>query len=369
MRKTEILEVREVYWYMGYLKNDIHKVTNTDIIIIHPMEHIYTLLWSMKRCLNLNSILIANNTTLTLYTGSEFDLNINRYCENIKIITWDSIDFFSKFCIFTMPTFFSTFNKNQIHYNTQKEIEPTKLFTSLINLRFSRLWRMYIINAFYKYGIIEMGNFTHRMREYSLDNVDFYNVDIKDISTMYPELNTYKKIILDSWTPAPLTMKSDESYDYFVDFQKYCPNEYMECAFDAVIETMYEEFFITEKTIRALDAKKPFFVFGCQYFHKKLNEKYGFLLYDEIIDYNFDKIIKTTERFDAQIEQMRKILVTYSPKDIFKITKEKVDYNYNILKHIRENKIVDIPDEIYQYKDKQEYHYSRKITDNTFTLI
>ena len=119
---------------------------------------------------------------------------------------------------------------------------------------------------------------------------------------------------------------------------------------------LYDLFFITEKTIRPIITRKPFIVFSCQNFHYKL-QQYGFKLYDEIIDYEFDSIKETTKRFDAQIFELKKLVNKYTPEEIYYITKEKALFNYNKLMEYRNKKTpYYIPDEIWNFQNEKLYN-------------
>jgi hypothetical protein len=104
-------------------------------------------------------------------------------------------------------------------------------------------------------------------------------------------------------------------------------------------------------------SEKPFMVFSCQNYHKKLSEKYGFKLYDELIDYSFDSIPELDKRFDAQINELVRISNKYTAEEIFHLTRETASFNYSILEKLRNTKFVNIPREIYQTKLINEYKY------------
>lgn len=332
------------YYHQSSIKHLILTSESNNIESALPYEPL-RFLYTMNDLIDVDELLAKYNKSLTLYVGSESDKDINTHLKNIKIITWDSVDFFSKLNIFTMPTRFGL-EKDIEYYKNQKEIPPTKLLTSLTHTKPGRMWRSYIINQFYKHKLIEHGSFPQRYHPKLIPS-DFNNLHFYNFPDFIFGDRDREEFILDYWNPKQIKLKSDEYYASTDDCQLMCPNEYMICSFDAVVETLYEDFFVTEKTIRALDAKKPFFVFACPKFHLKLKEDYGFKLYDEIIDYTFDNVPHTRERFDLLINEMNKLAAKYTPQQIFDITKEKVDFNYNRLNELRKHKITNIPDHHY----------------------
>ena len=69
------------------------------------------------------------------------------------------------------------------------------------------------------------------------------------------------------------------------------PIEYNQSFMSLLMESDPRNFAITEKTATPLLTGKPFLVFACRGYHKRLKEL-GFVLYDEVFDYSFDN--KTT---------------------------------------------------------------------------
>ena len=83
-------------------------------------------------------------------------------------------------------------------------------------------------------------------------------------------------------------------------------------------------------------------VFASPNFHSKLQENYGFKLFNNIIDYSFDSIVNTRDRYDAQIQQLVKIRDNFTPREVFNMTKDISQYNYNKvleMKSLRSSKI------------------------------
>ncbi len=289
--------------YKDRIFDIINNTVEDTIIIVQPEEFLF---FDLKDCFIINEKLIDNNKKLIIYIGSEFDNNINLFCSNIKLIYWDSIYFFAKN------------NKFSLNFlNNEKENIPTKLFTSLCSLKSGRIWRFYIINKIYNNKLNYFGDFIFRLG----DNINIEDTfTINNLPTIYESLHDHQIFDINYIDFSELKIFSETS---IWNWNQYIlPENYIKSSFDIVIETIIDNFFVTEKTIRAIDSKKPFFSFSCFNFHKKL-QKYGFKLYDEIIDYSFDDVFNTSKRFDIQIEELKKISQIYSPSDIYNLTKRK----------------------------------------------
>lgn len=108
-------------------------------------------------------------------------------------------------------------------------------------------------------------------------------------------------------------------------------------AFDACCDMMFETYcissvFFTEKTWKEISYRRPYLMFGYvnQY---EILEKMGFEKYDEIFDYEFDKIHNTKDRWERYCEEIEKFIDT-DPKDFsqeFKHIDEKTIYNEQLL--------------------------------------
>ena len=76
------------------------------------------------------------------------------------------------------------------------------------------------------------------------------------------------------------------------------PEDYHSALIDIVTETSLVSTFRTEKCVWPLVYMKPFVILGARYINHNL-QKYGFELYDELIDYTFDTIESPRERVKA----------------------------------------------------------------------
>ena len=84
------------------------------------------------------------------------------------------------------------------------------------------------------------------------------------------------------------------------------PPGYDACLIDVVTETDIASMFITEKTVWPIVYMKPFMIHGARYINHNL-QKYGFKLYNELIDYTFDTIESPRERTVALAAELHRL--------------------------------------------------------------
>lgn len=93
--------------------------------------------------------------------------------------------------------------------------------------------------------------------------------------------------------------------------------------------------FVTEKTYRPILLKHPFLCFGAKNQNKEII-KYGFELYDEIFDYEFDSKDNINDRISGIIENLNN-LKEKNYYDLHKKIEPKLEYNKNLALKIWEN--------------------------------
>jgi hypothetical protein len=341
--KAKLLNMWGHGWYEKNLLSEIENGEMPTIIIINPQEYMdfkeSAIFGGVDFANNIDNSLIKNNKMLYLFIGNEISPKYNLLHRNIRQIYWDSIDFFSKFTNFYLKNDISFISVHDLYIGHENDglhkilSVPKKHFTSMINLQ--RTWRHYIVNQIFKNDLYKYGEYAFRIKKIK---------EIKDF---------------DSWIPTDIRLDDDVNNDKLID-QNIIPDKYLESAFDIVVETLNDSFFITEKTLRPIITKKPFIVFSCENFHYKL-QNYGFKLYDEIINYDFDRILDSKKRFDAQILELKRLKDIYTPEEIYHITKEKTIFNYNKLLEYKYKKTPDyIPDEIWNFENEHFYMISGK---------
>lgn len=302
------------YYYMN-IKEIISKTDENIIVLILPQE--YALYQEIGPFLEIDVLLKKLNKTLIYFTGSEIDPEINKNFKRFKIITWDSIDYFIK-----------NFQNIEI-FNFKKSTIKTKLFSTMVYVKKGREWRHGAVENLFEEGIINHTKTCIRIDDHT-------------------KLNGYKYIdkiepIWDYTTDIPYGSDLTNNLDTHL-----LPEEYKEGVIDIVFETRVDVFFPTEKTIRPIMAKMGFLVFSCRGYHKKLSEKYGFKLMDNIIDYSFDDIEDNKTRFSLMCKELRKLYETYTIDQIVQSIKDIVDFNHDILIKMRRIAPNDVPNHIYE---------------------
>jgi hypothetical protein len=139
------------------------------------------------------------------------------------------------------------------------------------------------------------------------------------------------------------------------------PDEYYNSAFQVVSETSLNTAFYTEKTFIPLFLGKPFIIFASPYSNLKLR-KYGFKLYDQIFNYDFDKILWWEARVEAYVKEIKRVTEKYSPEDIYNILRDTAQYKRKVAIDILRNKKF-IPKELTQIWAE----YKNEILFNTST--
>jgi len=345
---------------LSQVKNDVQNFNFDEYIIVQPQEHyFYGIDYEI-----IDKFLLEKNSYLTIYIGCELDNNILYKYKRIRFILWDSIDFFSKF--FRYTTYLnSTEDEALKFYNYLKDFPPIKHFTSLINIKSYRFWRIYVINELHKNNLINYGNFSFSISDADLE---LFNKTKPHMSFTYNNVKEDIPIFTDLWKP-----QNNAFYRREIDNQSFIENifisnrkrfnshiidfEYLICAFDIVLESTYDYFFVTEKTLRSIDSKKPFLVFSCKDYHKKLKEKYGFRLFDNIIDYSFDSEENTIVRWNKLLFELVKLRTMYTPTQIKQLTTHDVCYNYDNLIKMRNKNLVNVPKDFIEYNNDHYYTY------------
>lgn len=93
--------------------------------------------------------------------------------------------------------------------------------------------------------------------------------------------------------------------------------------------------FVTEKTFRPILLKHPFLCYGAKNQNKEIT-KYGFELYDEIFDYDFDSKDHINDRISGIISNLNN-LKNQNYYELYEKIKQKLEYNKNIALEIRKN--------------------------------
>jgi hypothetical protein len=316
--------INDTYYYFAWgseEKEDLYYAIENykkikHIVFFGPEEHefgnLFTDLASFKV---LKRYLKQKNITYEVVISACLDPILNSswpYKNQKHFLTWE--DFFAY---------------NLINYSLQQNIVPfehnkhiSKHFISL-NAR-SHNWRCMFVDYLYKEGLFDYGYVSW----HNSDNW-VYNYDFK---YWKPEIINFDE----NWL---------NSTDGILDILHPPERQFKDSLFSIISESNDQVLKITEKTYLPIYHKRPFIVYGAQYFYRFLTGQ-GFALFDEIIDYSFDDIPNDTynsgeQRCAAMMKETKKIL-NYDPNDLYKILKPKIDYNYNnLLRIVSQQKIDD----------------------------
>ena len=105
--------------------------------------------------------------------------------------------------------------------------------------------------------------------------------------------------------------------------------------FNLVGETSMDVPYVTEKIYRCFFIKQPFIAYGSKGINKEV-VKYGFKLFDNIIDYSFDDIDDPIERFDGMLVELKK-LKDLDYTELYNQMEDILNYNKNKCFELMEN--------------------------------
>lgn len=110
---------------------------------------------------------------------------------------------------------------------------------------------------------------------------------------------------------------------------------YQHTKYSVICETQHREFYLSEKTAKAIFAKRLFVVFSCQHYLKTLKDL-GFMTFDNIIDESYDNEYDPVRRFNMAFDQL-----TFLSKQDYNLILDKSkiirEYNRNhLLKYHQE---------------------------------
>lgn len=307
----------KTFYYIVWADYNLSKLVNviendssyTDVIIFGPEEHEPGSLWmSHEEYLLIKRFLDYHNVNLKVVLGPPTDKKINpRYKFNDlpNLVSW--------------PTYFSNF---VLRYNLTNQILPYehnetigKHFISL-NAR-AHPWRCMFIDYMYKYGLFDKGYV-------SWHNADSWNY-VYNFKWWTPEIINFD----DNWI--------NDQGGYKDIFRP--PVQFKDSLFSVISESTLDTIFVTEKTFLPIYHKRPFIIYGAPGIHRYI-ESLGFKLFDELIDYSFDKVENDEMRCNLFMNQVSKIC-NHDIQKIKKILTPKIEHNfYTMLKIVRDRTTV-----------------------------
>jgi hypothetical protein len=196
--------------------------------------------------------------------------------------------------VYHWPTYFLVWNGTKVAAPALKKLKqfPVQQLTKLfyVKNRVAKEHRVLLLNNLARYGLLEPKNFSmldpHDQIEEILSSVT--REDGSDDTKRFYEFGATKN----NDVPEVLYVKP--------------PEDYHSALIDIVTETSLVSTFRTEKCVWPLVYMKPFVILGARYINHNL-QKYGFELYDELIDYTFDTIESPRERVKAMAQEMRRL--------------------------------------------------------------
>jgi hypothetical protein len=163
------------------------------------------------------------------------------------------------------------------------------------------------------------------------------------------------------WTPKNISC--DAHWDHIAattGVQNLCtpPDVFKKSLFSVISESNTECLFITEKTWVAVYNQRPFLIYGAPNTHRYL-EQLGFKLFDEIIDYSFDKEPDDDIRAQMFMHEVKK-LTSYDISYLKELLQSKVMHNYRNMFDVAANRNAILPaihDAVRVISHKTSTHY------------
>lgn len=302
--------------------DDVIKTNVTEIYWEAVLEYEVSIGDDYSKFLELNDKLKKSNKVLYISVSAE-NQYYYRYAYNLSNI----IHLF-------LPTFF--FNFVGLHLSEPLNLAMDRVNNQPIDSLFLSLnnkphhHRSLMMDSLSKYDLIKYGNYTWNYKS----NFEY-------------ESWNEKVLRLDNYSG-----ESEESE--FFNLVTY-GNPFIQL----ITESSTDVFFMSEKTTKPILLKQPFILLGS--IGQNLNlKKYGFKLYDEIFDYNFDSKYSLELRVDGICKNLYNIK-DRNYNELYDKISDKIEYNYNMAKTLMlENRFIDNRYyELYK-KYKKEFDYSIK---------
>ena len=128
------------------------------------------------------------------------------------------------------------------------------------------------------------------------------------------------------WQPKKMIL--DAEYTKQLNSYNTLPDGFSTTFMSIVAESNMAVHFVTEKTWMNVFFKRPFLIFGPAGINNII-KKLGFEIYDEIFDYEFDKITDDQTRCDMMLENIHRIMHEDFAK-LRTVIRDKLDHNFNL---------------------------------------
>lgn len=319
----EILICFTSYYGQNFIKALINKIKECNpqkVLYWTPEEWSLPGLYNEEDMIQLNDLLSEKNIKLYILLGfcqtNEKHLHQkNNKNHNYEIITW--------------PTYF-------VHKITLNKIEEVKnfeyLFSSLNNN--PHYHRCLLMDNLYKENLFEVGRISWNKIDNLYSGYDFkyWNQELMYVDNF--NLFKIKRIYTDEY------YKKDTSL------------------ISLVAESTTQTLFFTEKTFKPIFAERPFLILGVKGQNMEL-KKFGFELFEEIFDYEFDMDEVLENRTKGIVENLKN-LKGKNYNDLYNIVRHKVKHNKKIALDLLK-KDPYIPNEIVDLKDLYPDEFNKEI--------
>ena len=190
---------------------------------------------------------------------------------------------------------------------------------------------------------VSMNGRGHIHRMMFLDHMAKYNLFDKGFVSFHNFENVkWPNYRFKWWRPRRLAFDKDwfNPVDGYRDFL-IPPEQFKTSLWSIVSESAIGTSFITEKTWIPIFHKRPFLAYAAPGFHRTLKEKYDIKMFDEIIDYRFDRVPNNQVRCDLLMQQVEKIC-NMDLQEQYNILKPKIEHNFKrIMELIQDPNLVD----------------------------
>jgi hypothetical protein len=171
-------------------------------------------------------------------------------------------------------------------------------FFLLYNRNSTKTFRVQVMLWLLKTGIIDDTKFSLLIKENDIDLnlLISKKQELKDLWKYYSKFNDLPHTTLD-W-----------NYPNDIDEPLSSKSNYFKTNFSIVLESSFksESLNLTEKSFKPFANCHPFLIIGDVFVNTKLLN-YGFTLYDDLIDYSFDKISDNEERLNQALIEIKRI--------------------------------------------------------------
>ena len=248
------------------------------------------------------------NIKLNAYYGAVMDKQLNTRYQHID------------FNIKHWPNYFG----HRIAYRSKFGIYPQKPEADILKKHFVSMngrphwWRCMFIDKLFGKGLFDYGY------------ISWHEFDYEDYHTLWD---------FEYWEPKNLEFDSDFKQDNGMCDIFVPPKEFKNSVFSIISESNLNCLFLTEKTYMAIYHTRPFIVWCVPCTHRYL-KNIGFKLFDNVIDYKFDKIEDDEKRCEMFIQQVHDFCLI-DKQELHKLTKDAAEYNFEVfLDHLKTKKFV-----------------------------